>query len=174
MIHLSIDLIGLNEPYYTDHGVVGFSTICNIISYKDKPKAAIIINNNKLRVIPLHIKRDQVLVSIHWGKMTIFTLHLLPPSVPINICIKELELILEKYGAHKLIICGDFNPKSELWGQNKIESRGYEIINLLIKYNLDIQNNPHSHPTYCSTIGNSWIDTLLQLYQSSARLRDAR
>lgn len=47
-------------------------------------------------------------------------------------------------------------------GKNKLDGLGQELIDLIIKNNLDILNNSHNIPTYSSTLGNSWIDVVLQ------------
>lgn len=55
-----------------------------------------------------------------------------------------------------MIIMGDFNAKSELWGKNKVDSRGQEVIDIITKHVLTILNNPNCAPTYNPTTGTSW------------------
>lgn len=164
LIGNNIDIAGVNEPYYTKNGIVGFPSICDIFAHDDNPRAAIIIHNSRIKVVPLAVNKDDIILSIHWNEVDFLVYcTYCPPSTPISDKITDLENVLVKYDNHKIIICGDFNAKSELWGENKMDSRGHELINLILKYNIHILNDPHSKPTYCSTIGNSWIDIIMSI-----------
>lgn len=56
---------------------------------------------------------------------------------------------------------GEFNTKSELWVQNKLDSWGQDVINLITRHDLSILNDLKYAPTYSSTIGTSWIDIII-------------
>jgi hypothetical protein len=59
-----------------------------------------------------------------------------------------------------LIISGDFNARSPLWSYSFEDKRGYEIIETCFKFDLCLQNNPNSEPTYRHTSLNNigWPD----------------
>lgn len=56
---------------------------------------------------------------------------------------------------------GDFSAKSELWGQNRLDSREQEVIDFYTRHDIVILNDPNRAHTYNSTIGTSWIDIIL-------------
>lgn len=62
-MNLDLDIISLNEPYFTDNGVACLSHNFNVISSVDKPKVAIVIANNNFKVNIILVKECIIVLS---------------------------------------------------------------------------------------------------------------
>lgn len=49
-----------------------------------------------------------------------------------------------------MIIMGYFHAKTEICGENNLDSRGQKFIDLIFRHDLMISNNPNSAPTFNS------------------------
>ncbi|XP_071041416.1 uncharacterized protein [Parasteatoda tepidariorum] len=58
-----------------------------------------------------------------------------------------------------VVLCGDLNAKSTVWGPKR-DARGDAVVEFLQKHDLDIVNSPDSPPTFNSVLGQSWIDII--------------
>lgn len=83
-----------------------------------------------------------------------------PPSSDIHETISKLEFYLHRYFNNRIIITGDFNAKHILWGNSRSGNRGLMLLDVMNSFNVSLFNNRNSPPTYCSTLGTSWIDLL--------------
>lgn len=91
--HLGCDLVGLNEPYYTNLGISDFSRDAVIFSVNDRPRAETLINNSDLCLSPNIVKRDLISISIQWNTVEfIYICIYCPPSSSISDYLNELNL----------------------------------------------------------------------------------
>lgn len=68
---------------------------------------------------------------------------------------------MTKHKDNPWFISTDFNAKSRVWGQDEQDPRGTELLELILRHQLDILNNPNSIPTFSAKIGTSWVDIAL-------------
>ncbi|GIX87727.1 hypothetical protein CDAR_617131 [Caerostris darwini] len=61
-----------------------------------------------------------------------------------------------------IVLLGDFNAKSRVWGQRNLDERGSKLLTLCQ------QLYPNSTPTYSSSRGDSWINLLISKNLDSA------
>lgn len=114
--HLSLELLALNEPYYYNEVITGFANITLI--YEDNcPRSAIAVIGKDLKVNKIFVNRDIVIISVYKNMESfLFASVYSPPSSELEGYVNILDEILNKYSTKKVIIAGDFNAKSELWG----------------------------------------------------------
>lgn len=164
ILNLELDIISINEPYTYSGKVVGIPNKYIVISDENAlnaPRAAIILKDNLL-ISTKTKSRDIVTVQLEIEEEYLeVTSVYCPPSQDLSINLAELELDLQLAGSRKKIILGDFNAKSSTWGQRNLDVRGEELMEFCGVHDLLIINDPHSIPTYSSTIGESWIDLTL-------------
>jgi len=83
------------------------------------------------------------------------------PPTNAELCI-SLHNLLENTTNNQLnnsVICGDFNAKSTIWGNQRTDSKGTSLEIVMFKYNFHIINPISSPPTFENTQGGkSWID----------------
>lgn len=89
-------------------------------------------------------------VTTNIGDLEIFNLYLSPSVI---VSENELSDILSK---NNIFVCGDFNAKSELWGNSKTDSRGKMIENILETNDVVILNT--GLKTHMYSGGESAID----------------
>ncbi|GIX70121.1 hypothetical protein CDAR_312581 [Caerostris darwini] len=75
--------------------------------------------------------------------------------------LSTLQAWIEKFPNYQVILLGDFNAKSYIWGKRNTDERGNQLLHFCISLDLSIENNPEMLPTFDSTKGQSWIDLLI-------------
>lgn len=60
-----------------------------------------------------------------------------------------------------MVIAGDLNAKSKMWGVEADDSRGEQIVEDCAAEGLLMGNNPTSGPTFVGPMGSSWVDLTL-------------
>ncbi|PZO93252.1 MAG: hypothetical protein DI617_08965 [Streptococcus pyogenes] len=157
----SLDVISVNEPYVFDNKVVGIPFHYCIIASNREPKAALILNKT-LRALPILVEKDLVCAKIDTssGQYIVFSVYS-SPSDDIEAKLLHMEATVTKYKEEKILMFGDFNAKSAIWGPRRMDDRGAKLLQFINRHELDIENDADSLPTYSSTKGISWIDVLL-------------
>lgn len=83
-----------------------------------------------------------------------------PPNVPINNFVADIEKILNKYPRHKHLIAGDYNARSELFGDSKSNNEEKTIAHWLTndanKFNVHLETT--NQPTCWRSDKGSFID----------------
>lgn len=154
-------MICITEPYFSNLGITTFSKKYHTIAVLDKPRAAIIITSSNIKFNIIKINKDYIVINITYNNESFILINMYsPPSSNIMDSIDILDYYMHSYSSNKIIVTGDFNAKHDLWGNQKVDSRGTLLMDLLLKYNYTLLNDKNSPPTYCTTLGSSWIDLI--------------
>lgn len=131
------------------------------IIIEERAKAGFIIGNKQLKPITLYKEIFVVAIQIIWNeeKLNICTMYC-PPSKDITEFLYKLDALLVKH-SEPWVITADFNAKSKLWDQDDQDPRGSKLLELILRHQLEVLNNPFSLPTFSATIGTSWVDVAL-------------
>ncbi|GIY45302.1 hypothetical protein CDAR_246031 [Caerostris darwini] len=155
------DFFSLNEPYFFQDQITNIPNSYKIAAFHSSPKAAIAIKAayNSQSIL---ISREVVVIlaKIHNTDFLLTSIYC-PPSNNIEVNLHSLTPFLNKYSDTPMIILGDFNAKSRVWGQRNLDERGSKLLMFCNQQDLNIENSPDSPPTFTSTRGESWIDLLL-------------
>ncbi|GBM30151.1 hypothetical protein AVEN_134200-1 [Araneus ventricosus] len=85
-----------------------------------------------------------------------------PPSIAQSCLIRELEGVCDSFGTQFLLLAGDANTRSSLWGpavqDHRHHDEGGPLIDFILARNLYIWNDSASLPTFETDRGQSWID----------------
>ena len=86
---------------------------------------------------------DTIRVSVNKEEVLIITIYCLPSTSVINLnhLLEELNLQLLKYPSDNVVLMGDFNAKSSLWGQGQTDCRGRMMAAFDSNVDLKIINN---------------------------------
>ncbi|GIY78163.1 putative 115 kDa protein in type-1 retrotransposable element R1DM [Caerostris darwini] len=155
------DFFSLNEPYSFQDKITNIPKTYKIAAFHSSPKAAIAIKA-AFNSQSIHITREVVVIlaKIHNTDFLLASIYC-PPSSNIEVNLNSLIPFLNKYSETPMIILGDFNAKSRVWGQRNLDERGSKLLMFCNQQDLNIENSPDSPPTFTSTRGESWIDLLL-------------
>ncbi|GBM54901.1 hypothetical protein AVEN_77812-1 [Araneus ventricosus] len=102
-----------------------------------------------------------VVMTFNWGRKNILLLSIYsPPSEDISITLQQIEdcLNIQHDG---VILAGDFNAKSPIWGGTQEDERGKDLADFAFSRGLAILNEETSPPTFKGSRGRSWIDITL-------------
>ncbi|XP_030768411.1 uncharacterized protein LOC115891941 [Sitophilus oryzae] len=130
--------------------------------YHNSNANAMIINFNK-NLHALEYKSGHCYVSVRYLGICIISAYLSPNITFDSFCALMLELqeatleLKQKHPRTKLLITGDFNTKHEVWGGNRTERRGREVLEWYEINNLTVLNDG-IYPTLVRTSGTSYID----------------
>ncbi|GBN91934.1 hypothetical protein AVEN_235984-1 [Araneus ventricosus] len=80
-----------------------------------------------------------------------------PPKENINELLEELDECLTFTHDH-LLLTGDFNAKSPLWGGSIEDERGRQLLEFILSKGLAVVNEEDSPPTFDGGRGMSWVD----------------
>jgi ribonuclease HI len=110
----------------------------------------------------------EVNVRTNIGVLCIINVYV-PPTRNINMTLVHLQLAINSNKSKLLLICGDFNARSRVWGDIITSHRGNELIDFLGSNNLTILNEGEM-ATYESSTGRSNIDVSF-ISQALTKLR---
>ncbi|GBN11689.1 Putative protein in type-1 retrotransposable element R1DM [Araneus ventricosus] len=80
-----------------------------------------------------------------------------PPKEDFRTTLSELDNCLT-LPHDRIIICGDFNAKSPVWGGQEEDERGRQLLEFILARSLVVLNDDGSLPIFDGHQGNSWID----------------
>ncbi|GBN56492.1 Retrovirus-related Pol polyprotein from type-1 retrotransposable element R1 [Araneus ventricosus] len=160
------DIYLIQEPYLRKGEIYGLPTSWKFIT-APLGKTFIAISNGTIGVHTKHIGQHIAaaeLTNNSNDKFTIVSVYF-PPSLSKEQAANELEEVMIKVGTNRIVIGGDVNVRSLLWSPEIDDHRTYDeggpLIDLILKYNLLVLNDPSSLPTFESRQGSSWIDVTL-------------
>jgi len=157
----NIDFVSIKEPYVYDNVVYGFPKNYSVI-YKNIGAKCVILIKSTYKFVKLFIHEDILAVRLNISGLNfIFITVYFHPDSDFTQDMKKLEDILIKYHNDTLIICGDFNAKNRTWGSGEIDAGGSMLLNLIIKHDMIILNDPKSPPTFVGPNGHSWVDVTI-------------
>ncbi|GBO30576.1 hypothetical protein AVEN_113931-1, partial [Araneus ventricosus] len=129
-----------------------------------KPLAGFIVSNSKFRSLALLTERTLVVIEVDTGN-EIFILCSIycTPSSNFDEDLASLQSVILNNVHKKIIIFGDFNAKSPIWGNRGSDIRGQKLSDFINNNDLFVINRSDSLPTFSGPQGESWIDLALSL-----------
>lgn len=118
------------------------------------------------------IDRDIVVITvITENKLTIINVYAssLEDLEPI---LEKLQALYNNLSSNELLIAGDFNARSPVWGDQTEDCRGEKLLEFCSANNLFISNNENSIPTFQATQGHSWVDLTIVQFKEDSKLND--
>jgi hypothetical protein len=184
----NIHLIFLQEPYNAkikNRNVYKIPDTVNLTTasiHNEQFLSAIICNNIKINnfelnpvFFPQFSNKYLSLIAIEVNKTQIFCLSVyLPPQMDFQPILPEINKIAEFARGRRLIICGDFNCRSNTWFDARNDSRCHILEEFLTAQNLIIENQPGNPPTFRSPNGESNIDLTLTSAQPPVHITNWR
>src|SRR5271154_2488635 len=155
----------LQEPYQRSGKISNFKkyNFSCLFHGEGIPKAAIVITDPELDVVFLRqyscSNLVAALVSIN-NLSTILISCYLEQAIPLERFFSRIEDIKRDFPDARMIVGGDFNAKSPLWGGARTDVRGDDTIAFALSLNFCILNSPLSPPTFHNR-GESWINITL-------------
>lgn len=158
----------LQEPWFHRGKVVGLGDLSNRILIgareNETAKAAIVVLDRDIDVVHLSHLSTQHCVCAHIttaiGSFIAISLYC-PPSLPIAPFLQVLERIRDAIGNERVLVGGDVNARSPLWGSGGTDPRGLDIEDFLAESGWLVVNEPGNPHTFSSVNGQSNIDATL-------------
>lgn len=155
--------VSVNEPYFYNYSMTYIPCDYRVVSTSDEPKAAIILYK-ELKYNIVYCTSCIICVKLFLNDsnnfMYIYSVYA-SPSVDLTPTLNELRNVVGKYSDRDYVILGDFNAKATNWGSPFTNHRGYELLDFINFFDLEILNDADSIPTCSSSRGISWIDVVL-------------
>ena len=82
----------------------------------------------------------------------------------------QLEVIVNRYPEHHVIIGTDANSKSTLWGSPRADRNGRLMEEFIAAQRLTVLNDGEQGPTFQTANGSSYIDATLVTERTSGKL----
>lgn len=119
-------------------------------------RTAVLVPNRDIPVTELFVSRDIVAVLLDLDQIVVVSVYF-EPDKEIDEQLLILEDLLVKHKDRNILLLGDFNAKSAVWGNplHKSNDRGDLILELTIQHGLTIYNNPQSDETFHGSRGTS-------------------
>ncbi|KAH9368137.1 hypothetical protein HPB48_018830 [Haemaphysalis longicornis] len=138
--------------------MIGFPLKHIISAVSKDPKSAIIVYKN-LSMLPAFIAQNLVSAKITKGNRGILiTSCYCPPNGDINTDLSKIEEIIQRHRSVEVLIGGDFNARSQIWGSQTTDERGERVLELIVTNALTLQNKKDSPPTFRTSRARGWID----------------
>lgn len=152
----------VQEPYAIQNKIAGlrncFHTVC---SSSGKPLAGIIINLPDVAICHHTDVSTNCIVCIEMqtnvSNIVLVSVYR-PFSEELAPTVIQLKKIVDKFRGKRIIIGGDFNVHSSVWGDPNDDADADDILELMHEEDLFLLNDPNSAPTFSGPRGQSWID----------------
>lgn len=98
-------------------------------------------------------------IAVKWGKLVVVGVYI-PPKLLIAQYEKRLDRItscIRRYRSHPVLVVGDFNAHSQLWGCEKTDHWGNAVVEWMAENSPDILNRGQES-TFVGAKGSSIID----------------
>ncbi|GBO02445.1 hypothetical protein AVEN_174879-1 [Araneus ventricosus] len=164
IINFNYDIVSFNDPYVYENKVTEFPDKFHKYAHNYKPLAGFIVSNSKFRSLALLTERTLVVIEVDTGN-EIFILCSIccTPSSNFDEDLASLQSVILNNVHKKIIIFGDFNAKSPIWGKRGSDIRGQKLSDFINNNDLFVINRSDSLPTFSGPQGESWIDLALSL-----------
>lgn len=166
LIDNKIQIAFLQEPYSVKRGennkIPGITSKISVYYTNERNFQTAIVCLDPL-LNPLYFPQLSnpylTLISVTVNNTQVFALSVyLPPRDNRQIIINDLNKILDFTNGKRILICGDFNARSNLWFDTINDRKSQIIEELLINHNLTVVNAPNNLPTFQTVNGESNID----------------
>lgn len=166
MMYNGVDVALIQEPYTCVSKVSGLPGHFKIYANNNdnlRVKTAIVVNSKSIDLILNTELSSNTIVVAHTIIQNIDTGILncyAEPNTDFDTFLAELDFILINVNAKYILLTGDFNAKSRLWGNKNVNSKGPLLEAFISQYNLHIVNQGTT-PTFSSQQGESVVDLTL-------------
>ncbi|GBO42074.1 hypothetical protein AVEN_124522-1 [Araneus ventricosus] len=154
----NLSILSLQELYQVGSTSKGIPDHVQLFTSEgEKLKCGIAIFNPKLSAMKAYTATNVVGVVIRVREKSILVISCYgPPKKNINE-LQELDECLLFQHDH-VLLTGDFNSKSPLWGGSIEDERGRQLLEFILSKGLAIANEEDSPPTFDGEQGMSWVD----------------
>ncbi|GBL72688.1 hypothetical protein AVEN_127931-1 [Araneus ventricosus] len=172
IVRYNYDVVSINDPYLFDSKITEFPCEVRKYFHVSGAIAGVLIANPIFRVFPIRIDRNLALeLDIGNEKITVVSIYCIP-SANITTDLNDLKRLLLEIGDKNVLIFGDFNAKSSIWGPRGTDTRGQHVLELINNFDIQVVNNSDSLPTFNGPQGMSWIDLMMIRHFDIGRIQN--
>lgn len=155
------DVVCVQEPYVWSNVKVGYlpkGVASHFSKTMDslKRRTGVVVVNKHFPVVELLATRDIVAIKLDISskQVAVASIHM-PPEGSIDTHMNLLQELINKQVGNDIVILGDFNAKSSVWGNPifKSDVRRDDVLTFCIQNDLMIMNEPINEVTFQSTRG---------------------
>lgn len=168
-LELKIDILLLQDPYVMEGRLLGFPGVWKCF-HSTNNQAWLVITNPNIIYTAFPANPTSIFAQIETAKGPIVIgSQYIAPSLSTEDSLAEWESFIKNIPSEAaLLVGGDFNARSPLWGYSYEDSRGYHIIEQCFNNDLAILNNINSGPTFDHAGRLGWPD--LTLFRSNEKI----
>ncbi|GBL82181.1 Retrovirus-related Pol polyprotein from type-1 retrotransposable element R1, partial [Araneus ventricosus] len=154
-----ISIACVQEMHQVKSTLVGIPSKCKLFTTKRTSlKAGIICFNPDLPIMKVFSANNTVGATLPYrGKILLILTVYCPPKEELRHTLEELENSL-LIPHDRVLITGDFNSKSPVWGSDIEDERGRQLMEFVLSKGLAIVNEEDTIPTFEGAQGRSWVD----------------
>ena len=162
-------IVLLQEPYSMQGRILGFPLTCKIVlDIGEIPRTAVVIPDRTVEVVRLTNLTTEFCTCVHVTspEVDVYVVSVyFPHEGDITPHVDHLERIVRTLQGKPIVMGGDFNTESAMWGRAQLNARDPRRIAILEDFlaagNLQLGNNNQGVPTFCTVLGESFIDVTL-------------
>ncbi|GBN25120.1 Retrovirus-related Pol polyprotein from type-1 retrotransposable element R1 [Araneus ventricosus] len=145
--------------YQVESKPFGIPSHCKLfVTQREKLKAGIIVFHPDLSVMKVFSATNTVGVSFPYRGMNLLLITVYcPPKEDLYHILAELETCF-MLPYDRVLLTGDFNSKSPVWGSDVEDERGRQLMEFVLSKGLAIVNEEDTIPTFDGSRGRSWVD----------------
>ncbi|GBM71864.1 hypothetical protein AVEN_229361-1 [Araneus ventricosus] len=149
ILRFHYDFVPVNDPYSFDSSVTEFPISFRKVFHPYNPLAGFIIANGSLKVFPFLVERNIAALEIGFEdeNFVIISVYFLP-SKHIKEDLNELKKLLLQLCDRNILIMGDFNAKSRVWGPRDSDHRDDLVLEMADQFDLLIVNKNYSNLSF--------------------------
>ena len=159
----NISILALQECYNKGGVPSGFDHNFHVIFSGPDPKVCLILSKDVTFSLISNLSDTHIVCveCLLHDQPFYFINCYFQPSLDPNVLSDKLDRILTSLHDRNVIVLGNFNARSSLWGDLLTNERGSIFSELIFKHSLYIHNEKHSGFTFSSHLGSSVIDLTL-------------
>ncbi|GBN08383.1 hypothetical protein AVEN_84212-1 [Araneus ventricosus] len=135
-VRFNYDFVSVKDPYIFDSSVIEFSSTFRKFFHPYNPLAGFIIANSNFKVFPIYVDRYILALEIGFQEENFIISIYCPPSKDLKEDLDELKKLLLDLGDKNILILGDFNAKSRVWGLRDGDRRGDFVLEMAEQFDL--------------------------------------
>ncbi|XP_035213906.1 uncharacterized protein LOC118187741 [Stegodyphus dumicola] len=171
------DFITIQEPYCIHGQVARIPRQWTIIqqhntNHTTPPRAAIIFTSNRWNPTIITCQRDIITISIKTknSELMITSIYIAPTDDPTP-ALNTLSQVLHQHQCPH-IISGDFNSQNTVWGYQRTNPRGTQILDFINANNLILHNQESDPPSFDNIYTQGWTDLQLTTTHLANRIQN--
>ncbi|GBL97219.1 Retrovirus-related Pol polyprotein from type-1 retrotransposable element R1 [Araneus ventricosus] len=159
------DVYLVQDPYLVSNSIYGLPLNWRTVVAKSG-KVLVTVRNPSIALWIRHVTTHVVAVDLTMGgdSVTLVTFYF-PPSQSQARLVQELEEVVALCPPQQLLLAGDANARSLLWGPDIPDHRSVDasgpFVEFVLAHRLAVWNDPLSGPTFETDRAQGWIDVTL-------------